>query len=539
MLRNTNKRERTRTSVCIDTTIFFRVCFLLTRADYQHSKGEKMAKTKTPFLSLGAKGSVGESLTAQKRHKGTLIRTKPLPSDPYSLPQAYQRWLYQDYAYLWTQQSEVTRRLYALKGSPYHLTGFQYWMKVMLSTLPDIAVWYKCDINQEATTPDSSSNGNTATVIGASAWAGPIAGGFSFDGLNDMLQAADAPSLRLTTGLTIEFLISISAQFPANVGLVDKNLTQAYSVCGLTTSRRPRIFIVTAGGADNLNSIALLTLNTVHHVAFTYNQALMACYLDGAFVDSKAHAFGGPISTSNSPLRIGNRNDAAGFAGVYLDNIIIYNRALDAAEILRHSQRSYFPSPAAPPAPPVPGEWRVSASSDDCYARPSRLGGDDVFSLASNHFPGGWGGGATDHYSCGARFLAVAVPNGATITAAYLTFTSKDNLNATTVNTNIIGEAVNDAVTFTNLANYEGRARTAAIIPWDNIGAWINNVEYQSPSIVSIIQEIVDRPGWASGQDIVVFWEDDSSTAQGAYRNAHSWNSDPTKALKLHITYTP
>jgi hypothetical protein len=103
----------------------------------------------------------------------------------------------------------------------------------------------------------------------------------------------------------------------------------------------------------------------------------------------------------------------------------------------------------------------------------------------------------------GFRFQTVAIPAGATIDSAvlqlYLPDSAHDN-----VHVDIYGEDVDDAAAFTTGSNnISGRTLTTAKVDWDtnNAGAagWVD-----SPDITSIIQEIVDRPGWASGQDMAL-----------------------------------
>jgi hypothetical protein len=78
-------------------------------------------------------------------------------------------------------------------------------------------------------------------------------------------------------------------------------------------------------------------------------------------------------------------------------------------------------------------------------------------------------------------------------------------------------------------------------VDWDSISAWVVNNDYNSPEIKTVIKEIVDRSGWASGNDIVIFWddfEDRSTHASGCYRHAYSYDGGSTYAPKLHIEYT-
>jgi hypothetical protein len=53
----------------------------------------------------------------------------------------------------------------------------------------------------------------------------------------------------------------------------------------------------------------------------------------------------------------------------------------------------------------------------------------------------------------------------------------------------------------------------------------------QSPSLVDVVQEIVDRPGWAPGNDLALF-----ISGQGT-RPAESVEGDSDAAALLHIRY--
>lgn len=139
----------------------------------------------------------------------------------------------------------------------------------------------------------------------------------------------------------------------------------------------------------------------------------------------------------------------------------------------------------------------------------------------------------------GMRFLNVAIPRGATITTAYLTLRSATNNSSSPVYSRIRGEDADDAATFSSASNYINRPRTSASINWDNIPAWTDGVWYNSPEIKTVIQEIVNRWGWASGHDLVIFWDDhDYRTSVGKARVARTWNYYTGDAPKLHIEYT-
>jgi hypothetical protein len=55
-----------------------------------------------------------------------------------------------------------------------------------------------------------------------------------------------------------------------------------------------------------------------------------------------------------------------------------------------------------------------------------------------------------------------------------------------------------------------------------------------TPNIAAIIQEIIDRPGWVSGNDIVIIID-----PQNGERDADSYEGDSNDAPLLEIEYLP
>jgi len=184
--------------------------------------------------------------------------------------------------------------------------------------------------------------------------------------------------------------------------------------------------------------------------------------------------------------------------------------------------------------------WQVGVSSDDCLRQ---------LSLNTFDLTGVFRAGAhltTSNYQMGdgARFTNITIPKGSTINQAYLTLRCSGAKAGTTVKTRISAEKIDNAPTFANdAAAFDARwaNRTTARVNWDNIPAWTLNTNYNSPEIKTVIQEIINRAGWASGNALVIFWEDfeDRSThAADCYRPAYSYDTSTTYAPKLYIGYT-
>jgi len=150
--------------------------------------------------------------------------------------------------------------------------------------------------------------------------------------------------------------------------------------------------------------------------------------------------------------------------------------------------------------------------------------------------------GVTYRSCSGFRFRTVAIPQGATIGTAYLTLRAYESKSNAGCNTKIRAEDVDSAAAFSTEANWDSRfpsGCTTAEVEWDGIDAWTGGEDYDSPEIKTVIQEIVSRGGWASNQNIVIFWDDyDNRSSAGGLRIAEGWDHDPDNTAKLHIEYS-
>ena len=123
------------------------------------------------------------------------------------------------------------------------------------------------------------------------------------------------------------------------------------------------------------------------------------------------------------------------------------------------------------------------------------------------------------------RYSSVAIPQGATIVDAKITVKSLNNQSGTTCSTTIKGDDVDNSATFTSSAKPSGRTPTTATVAWTNLPAFTTDTTYDTPDITDIIQEIVDRPGWSSGNALSIMMFSTVSTPD-ARRNLHSYETN-------------
>ena len=107
----------------------------------------------------------------------------------------------------------------------------------------------------------------------------------------------------------------------------------------------------------------------------------------------------------------------------------------------------------------------------------------------------------------GLRFTGVAVPPGATITNAFVQFTTQA-IPSNVATLTIRGEDADNPGTFTTaVGNISGRTPTSASVGWSppvwtTVGA--AGSDQRTSNLSTIVQELVDRQQWASGNAIVL-----------------------------------
>jgi hypothetical protein len=117
-------------------------------------------------------------------------------------------------------------------------------------------------------------------------------------------------------------------------------------------------------------------------------------------------------------------------------------------------------------------------------------------------------------------FHGVDVAKSTTITAAKITFTSYGNYSTTTCNWIMNAEAADTTSAFVDETEFLARRAnlTTAHAHWANVPAWTIGTTYDTPDISNVIQEVVNRTGWVSGNNITIFFQDDGGTTDSDRR---------------------
>lgn len=170
----------------------------------------------------------------------------------------------------------------------------------------------------------------------------------------------------------------------------------------------------------------------------------------------------------------------------------------------------------------------IAAGSDDARQNVTTMDLTNAFTVSIIN--------ATDY--AGFRFTNVTIPQGSTINSAtlntYLSSSSFDDIDA-----RIYCQDIDDAGTFTSAASdISNRTPTTAYTAWQvtNMGVGWET----SPDFAAAVQEVIERPGWASGNDLAVIL-DNQTAVDCRFRSyeysVNAWG-DNRDAVTITIDYT-
>jgi len=196
--------------------------------------------------------------------------------------------------------------------------------------------YWNFDEGAGTTARDLSGRGNTGTLqpaLGPTWTTGRVAGGLSFDGVDDFVNVPHSSSINLST-YTYEFWIRPREVHPLWRQIINKGsgniIERAPGIWFEPNSLRVSFKQTNSLTTDiRIGSVRALTLNTWSHVVIVQRTNYQAIYING-MLSTESHVAFTPHLNIGS-LRMGLAGDAP--ALMDLDEVRIYNRALTEAEI--------------------------------------------------------------------------------------------------------------------------------------------------------------------------------------------------------------
>ncbi|HKE70733.1 MAG TPA: hypothetical protein VKB55_15845, partial [Nocardioidaceae bacterium] len=181
-----------------------------------------------------------------------------------------------------------------------------------------------------------------------------------------------------------------------------------------------------------------------------------------------------------------------------------------------------------PVGSPSAVETRVASGSDDAE---QAVSGSTALTSSDLEL----GADGNTQQIVGTRFTGLQVPAGATVTNAYVQFRT-DEVSTDATNLTIRAEAADNTPTYQAVSgNLANRATTTANVAWTP-PAWNTVGEsaaaQRTPNIASLVQAVVDRPGWSQGNALAVQFR---GTGR---RTAEAFEGGGASAPLLHVEYS-
>jgi len=336
----------------------------------------------------------------------------------------------------------------------------------------------------------------------------------------DYVEVPDDNSLDLGEEGSIEAWFWSEDSISKDEVIVQKGIGDfAYS---LYSTNKNKITFEIEGTSKNVKVQSSESINEEqwYHVVGTWNSSEVCIYVN-SIQSSKQNSQSISAKNSGEALIIGGSTDlsAGDFDGM-IDEVSIYNYSLNQGDV-QHLYDRFNPSDS----------YRVSASKDD--AEESISNGDillyKTYLDLSYNWYAGWHRGDQE---VGVRFRNVAIPQGSTIESVKLVFTV-DESEIEDTDLNIYGHDIDNSPEFSySYYDITGRTKTNHYVQWNNVPAPSVGESLVSPDISSVVQEIVDRSGWSSGNSMTFIINGSGK------RVVESYDGDSDKAPLLMVEYS-
>jgi Concanavalin A-like lectin/glucanases superfamily len=217
---------------------------------------------------------------------------------------------------------------------------------------------YSFDEGEGETAEDLTGGGHTASLEGAQ-WSthGRYGGAMEFDGKDDILSVPDSPELDFTEEFTLEAWVrpgedrTWAPVFAKEIGDGKSPNKLAYWLYGGQSEERPYGGTETSTGEEcKATGPEPLTQGAWTHVALTYDGAKARLYVNGELV---ASCNAPTPRVTEGALQIGGGTEQGDYFQGRIDEVRVYNRALNAGEVAGDRAAPIQTSQSGP-RPPTP-----------------------------------------------------------------------------------------------------------------------------------------------------------------------------------------
>jgi hypothetical protein len=235
--------------------------------------------------------------------------------------------------------------------------------KLTSLTPPPVSGW-PCGETSGSVVYDSSGHGHDGNIIDATRINDPVRGQcLKFDGTNDYVSVPDDPNLNITGEITISAWIYLESGGDSAQGIVTKTVDNgAFDNPFDFRTANGYLTLVRADeeGHDYVYSTQQVPINRWHHVLVRVDRNNFPdFYIDGVVTGKTVTSFTRTPTANTNPVLIGKRDDGLFFKG-FIDDVLIYNRALSDTEI----KELYWGSLSYKASVPNPADNQIGVGTD-------------------------------------------------------------------------------------------------------------------------------------------------------------------------------
>ncbi|KKN25021.1 hypothetical protein LCGC14_0889030 [marine sediment metagenome] len=166
--------------------------------------------------------------------------------------------------------------------------------------------------------------------------------------------------------------------------------------------------------------------------------------------------------------------------------------------------------------------------------------GTHTFDAAGINLFHGYAASTAKRGQSGMRYTSVTIGNGDTIDAATTVYRARNTNSNADVVVHIRADDADNPAAPTNDAGWDALTDTTADVSW-TMPSFVAGNDFTTPDFKSVIQGLVNRGGWSSGNAMIILIGDrdaESTATDGTRRDAQSYEGESANAPKLDIDYT-
>jgi len=198
--------------------------------------------------------------------------------------------------------------------------------------------YWKFDEGSGDTAFDTSGSNNNGTLMGPTWVDGRYDMGLHFDGIDDYLLVNGSATLQVSAPFTLELWAKVGGTTGSYQIMLDHGWNGNNSFYLMEFQPNGVVPQFAVFNDASVNGYAVSSINVQIgdwvHLVGTYDKYAVRIYVNGTLAGD--NYLTGGLNVTDKPINVGARSDLNYYFNGTVDNVVIYNRALSAEEVMFH-----------------------------------------------------------------------------------------------------------------------------------------------------------------------------------------------------------